>query len=64
MKNSANESFIRDPLLECNNHPYFDEFSVLAHWNKKHLLELKENFLIKREKAIFNENFSSTTVLH
>lgn len=64
MKNLANESFIRDHLLKCNDHPYFDEFSILTHWNKKHLLELKEKFLIKPEKPILNEIISSTTVLH
>ena len=39
----SNESSICDHLLECDNNPYFDEFSILAHKNKNFLLEIKES---------------------
>ena len=45
-KNSA----ICDHLLRCNFLPFFDNFSVLAHENKKYLLEIKESLLIMRDK--------------
>ena len=57
------ESSIQGHLLECNNNPSFDEFSVLAHRNKKCLLKLKESLLIKCDKPVSNKNISSA-VLH
>ena len=56
------ESSMRDLLLECDNNPYFDEFTILAHWNKKYLLEIKESLLIKRNQSVLNKNISSTTL--
>ena len=38
IKNSA----VRDHLLHCNYSPSFDEFSIVAHENKKFLPEIKE----------------------
>ena len=29
----------RDHLLECDNNPFFDEFTIVAHGNQKYLLE-------------------------
>ena len=59
----SKDSSIRDHLLECDNIPSFDEFTILAHGNKKFLLEIKESLLIKRDKPILNKNISSA-VLH
>ena len=58
----SKESSIRDNLLECDNNPSFDEFTILAHGNKKYLLEIKETFLIKRDQPVLNKNISSTTL--
>lgn len=38
------ESSIQVHLLECNNYPSFEEFSVLADGNEKCLLKLKDRF--------------------
>ena len=56
------ESSIRDHLLECDNCPSFDEFTILAHGNKKYFLEIKESLLIKRDEPILNKNISSVTL--
>ena len=42
----SNNSAICDHLLHCNFLPSFDNSSVLAHENKKYLLEIKESLLI------------------
>ena len=55
IKNSA----VRDHLLHCNYLPSFDNFSILAHENKKFLLEIKESLLIMRDKPSLNRNISS-----
>ena len=55
----VNNSAARDHLLHCNYLPSFDNFSILAHENKKFLLEIKENLLIMRDKASRNRNISS-----
>ena len=60
---SPEESSIRDHLLECYNNPSFDEFTILAHGNKKYLLEIKESLLIKPDQSILNKNISSA-MLH
>ena len=39
----SKESSIHDHLLECDNNLSFDEFTILAHRNKKYLLEIKES---------------------
>ena len=46
----SNNSAICDHLLHCNFLPSFDNFSVLAHGNKKYLLEIKES-LANHEKS-------------
>ena len=48
-----------DNLLHCNFLPSFDNFSVLAHENKKYLLEIKESLLIMRDKPSLNRNINS-----
>ena len=55
----SNNSAICDHLLHCNVLPSFDNFSVLAHENKKYLLEIKENLLIMRDKQSLNRNINS-----
>ena len=52
----SNNSAIYDHLLHCNFLPSFDNFSVLAHENKKYLLEIKESLLIMRDKPSLNRN--------
>ena len=46
-------------LLNCNYSPTFEDFSVLCHENKKHLLQLKESLLIMRDRLSTNENVCS-----
>ena len=58
----SKESLIRDHLVQCDN-PYFDEFTILAHKNKKNVLEIKENLLIKCDQPVLNKNISSSTLL-
>ena len=55
----SNNSAICDHLLHCNFLPSFDNFSVLAHENKKYLLEIKESLLIMRDKPSLNRNINS-----
>ena len=55
----SNNSAICDHLLQCNFLPSFDNFSVLAHENKKYLLEIKESLLIMRDKPSLNRNINS-----
>ena len=56
----SNNSAICDLLLHCNFLPSFENFSVLAHENKKYLLEIKESLLIMRDKPSLNRNINST----
>ena len=56
---SSNNSAICDNLLTCNFLPSFGNFSVLAHENKRHLLEIKERLLIMRDKPLLNRNINS-----
>ena len=49
---------IWDHLLNCNNIPSFEEFTILANGNNKFTLEIKEYLLIKRERPILNKNIS------
>ena len=46
----SKESSTREHLLQCDNNPSFEEFTILAHGNKKYLLEIKESLLIKRDQ--------------
>ena len=55
----SKESAIRDHLLNCNNNPSFEEFTILANGNNKFVLEIKESLLIKRDRPILNKNISS-----
>ena len=54
-----NNSAIWNHLLHCNFLPSFDNFSALAHENKKYLLEIKESLLIMRDKPSLNRYISS-----
>ena len=51
----SKESSIRNHLLECDNNPSFDGFTILTHWNKKYLLEIKESFLKKRDQPVLKQ---------
>ena len=51
----SKESSIRDHLLEYDNSPSFDEFTILAHGDKKYLLEINEIILIKRDQPVLNK---------
>ena len=55
----SKESAIRDHLLNCNNIPSFEEFTILTNRNNKCDLEIKESLLIKRDRPILNKNISS-----
>ena len=55
----SKESAIRDHLLNCNNTPSFEEFTILTNGNNKFDLEIKESLLIKRDRPILNKNISS-----
>ena len=55
----SKESTIRDHLLNCNNTPSFEEFTILTNGNNKFDLEIKESLLIKRDRPILNKNISS-----
>ena len=59
---SFKESSIRDHLLQCDNNPSFDEFTILAHGNKKYFLEIKESLLIKHDQPVLNKNIGSATL--
>ena len=50
MVKPSNNSAVCDHLLQCNSLPFFDNFSILAHENKKSLLESKGSVLIVRDK--------------
>ena len=43
----SKESAIRNHLLNCNNIPSFEEFTVLTNGNNKFDLEIIESLLIK-----------------
>ena len=52
-------STVSDHLLLCNHSQSFENFIVLAKENKKLLLELKESFLIMRDKPSLNRKIRS-----
>ena len=52
-------SAISGHLLLCNHSPCVENFSVLINENGKFLLELKESFLIMRDKHSLNRNVRS-----
>ena len=43
----SKESAIHDHLLNCNNIPSFEEFTILTNRNNKFNLDIKESLLIK-----------------
>ena len=43
-------------LLNSNYSPFFEDFSVMCHKNKKYLLELKESLYIMRDRSSMNRN--------
>ena len=49
-----NNSAARDHLLHCNYLSTFENFSILAHENKKFLSEIKERLLIRVIIRIIN----------
>ena len=55
----SNNSADCDHLLHCDFLPSFHNFSILAHENKKYLLEIKESLLIMRGKLSLNRNINS-----
>ena len=55
----SNNSDISDRFLHCNFLASFNNFRVLAHENKKYLLEIKETLLIMRDKPSLNRNINS-----
>ena len=54
----SNNSDISVRFLHCNFLPSFNNFRVLAHENKKYLLEIKETLLIMRDKPSLNRNIN------
>ena len=54
----SKESAIRDHLLNCNNIPSSDEFTILAYGHHKYILEMKESLLIKRDRPVLDKNIS------
>ena len=54
----SKESEIRDNLLNCNNIPPFDEFTILAYGHHKYIFEIKESLLIKRDRPVLNKNIN------
>ena len=52
-------SAVSDHMLLCNHSPSLENISVLIKENKKFLLELKESFLIMRDKPSLNRNIRS-----
>ena len=47
-----------DNLLNCNNIPSFDEFTILTYRHHRYILEIKESLLVKRDRPILNNNIS------
>ena len=58
-KEPSKESIICDHLLNCNNIPSFEKFTILTIENNRFLLDIKESLLIKRDRHILNKNISS-----
>ena len=54
----SKESLIHDHLVECDD-ASLEQFTILAHGNKKYLLEIKESLLIKCDQPFLNKNISS-----
>ena len=54
----SKESAISDYVLNCNNIPSFDGFTILAYGHHKYLSKIKENLLIIRDRSVLNKNSS------
>ena len=50
MVKPSNNNAVCDHLLQYNSLPFLDNFSILAHENKKYLLERKGSVLTVRDK--------------
>ena len=59
----SKESAIHDHLLNCNNIPSFDKFTILAYGHHKSILEIKESLLIERDRPVLNKNITSAKLL-
>ena len=55
----SKESAIRDHLLNCNNIPSFDEFTILAYGHHIYILDIKQSLLITSDRPVLNKNISS-----
>ena len=55
----SNNSAACDHLLHSKLLPSFDNFKILAHKNKKYLLETKKNLPIMSDKPSLNRNINS-----
>ena len=57
-----NETVLREfdtsPAYTIGLLPFFDEFTILAHGNKKYLMAIKKILLIKRDQPVLNTNIS------
>ena len=58
----SKECTICEHLLNCNNTPFFVEFTILANRNNKFVLEIKESLLINRDRPISNKNIGSANL--
>ena len=58
----SKESSILGNILQGENNPSFDEFTILPHRNKKHLLEIEEIILIKQDQPVLNKNINLATL--
>ena len=47
------DSVVCHHLLNCNESPAFEDFSVLCHEIKKHFLELKESLLMRDRPSMY-----------
>ena len=54
MVKSLNNKAVCDHLLPCKHLPSFDNFSILAHENKKSLMATKEILLMMKDKPSLN----------
>ena len=54
------ESAVCHHFLNYNYSPSFEDFSVLYYESKKYLFELKESFLIMRDRPSVDRNIRST----
>ena len=59
----SKEGAIRNHLLNYNNIPVFEEFTILVNANNKFVIEIKESLLIKRDRPTLNKNISSAQLL-